>query len=154
MRNKKSVKALEKPKKLKAPGLLLQGQITARYVGRLSFGCHLDLHENVTEEAIDSYLVGSKRSDVRLYFDAQLDAYKKRDSLCSFMVKHRWIRNLISVFDELRLTGEGEENAYCGILWPELESTFTSGHDDDRDRYKSLKPYVACRVDADIKAVG
>ena len=50
--------------------------------------------------------------------------------------------------------GEGEVNAYCSILWPELESTFTSGSDDDRHRYKSLKPYVACCVNEGVRVVG
>ena len=62
-----------------------------RNVGRLSWGQHLDLDENVTEESVDAYLIGSRNSDIHAYFDAQLDIFKKQKSSCSPMVKRRWI---------------------------------------------------------------
>ena len=141
-----------KAKKLLAPGLYVEDQISTLFLGNLSIGGHLDLHEDVAEEAIGSYLTGSKNSAIRDYFDTQLDLYKKNSSSYSVMVKHRWIRNLVVVFDELFLVGEGEENNYCKFLWPEIESTFASGGNEDRHRYKYLKPYVAACVDEETKA--
>ena len=96
---KKNVKAMAKARKQKAPGILSEAQITVRNEGSLSFGNNLDLHENVAEEAIDQYLGGSKNSDIHAYFDAQLEIYKKKNYSCSKIVKHRWTRNLICVFN-------------------------------------------------------
>ena len=132
---KKNGKAMGKARKQEAPGILSEAQISTRHVGNLSFGNKLDLHENVAEKAIDRYLGGSKNYDIQVYFDAQLDIYKKKNFSCSKTVKHRWIRNLICVFNELFLTGEGEEILTILFLWPEVESTFTSDGNDDRYRY-------------------
>ena len=70
---KKNVKAMEKARKLIAPGLSAVDKISTLYLHNLSPGGQLDLHENVTEKAIDAYLTGSKNSDIRAYLDAQLD---------------------------------------------------------------------------------
>ena len=99
-----------------APGLSVEEQISTKYLGNLSLGGQLELHENVPEEAIDAYLIGSNNSTIKNYFDAQMDAFKKISSKCSSLVQYRWIRNLIHVFCELFLTGEGEENAYHAML--------------------------------------
>ena len=72
---KKNVKAAGKARKLEAPGPSLVAQITTKDIGNLSFGGRLNLDQNATEDAIDAYLMGSKNSAIRAYFDAQLERY-------------------------------------------------------------------------------
>ena len=82
-KKKKNFKAMDKARKLEAPGLFMEAQISTKCPGNLSLGGQLDLHDNVTEEAIDAYLTGSKTSAIRKYFDDQMDAYKKISPNCS-----------------------------------------------------------------------
>ena len=56
--------------------------------------------KTVSETIIDGYLLGKKNSDNRMYFDGQLDIYKRRSACCSNFERLEWISNLCYVFFE------------------------------------------------------
>ena len=109
---------------------------------------------DVTEEGIDSYLTGSRNSTIRAYFDDQMKLYLQQRETCEQVIKHRWIRNMIFVYNELLWIEADKDWEYRSILWSEIEPTFVARENGERQRYDYLRPDIPYYIDVDSEEAG